>query len=44
VLLPVLLCCVPIGARLFHVIPHRWYRRAFALTFLIHHRQHHLLV
>lgn len=34
VLLPVLLCCVPIGARLFHVIPDRWYRRA-ALTFLV---------
>ncbi len=33
-LLPVLLCCVPIGARLFHVVPDRWYRRA-ALVFLV---------
>ena len=33
-LLPILALCVPIGARLFHVIPERWYRRA-ALTFLV---------
>lgn len=33
-LLPVMLCCVPIGARLFHVVPERWYRRA-ALVFLV---------
>jgi len=31
-LLPVLLVCVPIGARLFRVVPERWYRRfAFAV-------------
>jgi len=34
VLLPVLLACVQIGARLFHVLPPRWYRR-FALLVLI---------
>jgi uncharacterized membrane protein YfcA len=34
ILLPVLLLCVPIGARLFHVIPERWYRR-LALIFLV---------
>jgi uncharacterized membrane protein YfcA len=34
VLLPVLLFCVPIGARLFHVIPEPWYRR-LALLFLV---------
>jgi uncharacterized membrane protein YfcA len=34
VLLPVLLLCVPIGARLFHVIPDRWYR-SLALAFLV---------
>jgi uncharacterized membrane protein YfcA len=33
-LLPVLLLCVPIGARLFNVIPDRWYRR-LALGFLV---------
>jgi uncharacterized membrane protein YfcA len=33
-LLPVLLLCVPIGARLFHVVPERWYRR-LALLFLV---------
>jgi len=33
-LLPVLLCCVPIGARLFHVVPERWYRR-FAFLLLV---------
>ncbi len=33
-LLPVLLLCVPIGARLFHVVPERWYRR-LALVFLV---------
>ncbi|HEV7268479.1 MAG TPA: sulfite exporter TauE/SafE family protein [Falsiroseomonas sp.] len=33
-LLPVLMLCVPIGARLFRVIPERWYRRA-ALLFLV---------
>ncbi|MGG5887932.1 sulfite exporter TauE/SafE family protein [Falsiroseomonas sp. HC035] len=33
-LLPVLMLCVPIGARLFHVVPQRWYRRA-ALLFLV---------
>lgn len=33
-LLPALLACVPIGARLFHVIPDRWYRR-LALVFLV---------
>ncbi|WP_233256176.1 sulfite exporter TauE/SafE family protein [Falsiroseomonas bella] len=33
-LLPVLLLCVPVGARLFHVIPDRWYRR-LALAFLV---------
>jgi hypothetical protein len=34
VLLPVLALCVPIGARLFHVVPPLWYRR-FALVFLV---------
>ena len=34
VLLPVLSLCVPIGARLFHVVPQSWYRR-FALIVLI---------
>lgn len=34
VLLPVLLGCVWIGARMFHVLPPRWYRR-FALAVLI---------
>lgn len=34
VLLPVLMLCVPIGARLFHVLPERWYRRA-ALGLLV---------
>jgi uncharacterized membrane protein YfcA len=34
VLLPVLLLCVPIGARLFYVVPERWYRR-LALLFLV---------
>lgn len=34
VLLPVLLVCVPIGARLFHVVPERWYRR-LALLLLV---------
>ncbi len=33
-LLPILTLCVPIGARLFHVVPDRWYRRA-ALAFLV---------
>jgi uncharacterized membrane protein YfcA len=33
-LLPVLLLCVPIGARLFHIVPERWYRR-LALIFLV---------
>ncbi len=33
-LLPAMLLCVPIGARLFHVIPDRWYRR-LALIFLV---------
>jgi uncharacterized protein len=33
-LLPVLLLCVPVGARLFHVVPERWYRR-LALVFLV---------
>jgi uncharacterized membrane protein YfcA len=33
-LLPVLLLCVPVGARLFHVLPDRWYRRG-ALVFLV---------
>lgn len=33
-LLPVLLACVPIGARLFHVIPVTWYRR-LALVALV---------
>ncbi|WP_431282246.1 sulfite exporter TauE/SafE family protein [Humitalea sp. 24SJ18S-53] len=32
-LLPIMLICVPIGARLFHVVPVVWYRR-FALVFL----------
>jgi uncharacterized membrane protein YfcA len=34
ILLPVLSLCVPIGARLFHVVPVRWYKR-FALVFLV---------
>lgn len=34
VLLPVLMLCVPIGARLFLVLPERWYRRA-ALGLLV---------
>ena len=33
-LLPVLMLCVPIGARLFHVVPERWYRR-FAFGLLV---------
>ena len=33
-LLPVLLLCVPVGARLFHVVPESWYRR-LALGLLI---------
>jgi uncharacterized membrane protein YfcA len=33
-LLPVMLIAVPIGARLFHVVPERWYRR-FAFGMLI---------
>ena len=33
-LLPILLLCVPLGARLFHVLPERWYRR-LALGLLI---------
>jgi hypothetical protein len=33
-LLPVMLLSVPVGARLFHVVPEPWYRRA-ALTCLI---------
>ncbi|WP_270937929.1 sulfite exporter TauE/SafE family protein [Falsiroseomonas oryzae] len=33
-LLPVLLVCVPVGARLFHVVPERWYRR-FAFGLLV---------
>jgi uncharacterized membrane protein YfcA len=33
-LLPVLLLCVPVGARMFHVVPERWYRR-LALGLLI---------
>ncbi|MBO1074038.1 sulfite exporter TauE/SafE family protein [Roseomonas marmotae] len=34
VLLPIMLICVPQGARLFHVIPLRWYSR-FALILLL---------
>ncbi|MDO9499515.1 sulfite exporter TauE/SafE family protein [Falsiroseomonas sp.] len=34
ILLPVLMLGVPLGARLFHVLPDRWYRRA-ALFFLV---------
>lgn len=34
ILLPVLMLCVPVGTRLFHVLPERWYRRA-ALCLLI---------
>jgi len=34
ILLPVLLLCVPIGARLFHVVPERLYKR-LALIFLV---------
>ena len=34
VLLPVMVLCVPIGARLFHVVPQSWYR-PFALIVLI---------
>ncbi|MDB5314253.1 MAG: hypothetical protein JWO24_97 [Rhodospirillales bacterium] len=33
-LLPVMLVAVPLGARLFHVVPERWYRR-FAFTILV---------
>lgn len=33
-LLPILLLCVPIGARLFHVVPEPWYRK-LALCFLV---------
>ncbi|MGX9963852.1 sulfite exporter TauE/SafE family protein [Roseomonas sp. F4] len=33
-LLPVLMLCVPIGARLFRVLPERWYKR-LALIFLV---------
>lgn len=33
-LLPVLLLCVPVGARLFHVVPERLYKR-LALVFLV---------
>jgi uncharacterized membrane protein YfcA len=33
-MLPVMLVSVPVGARLFHVIPQRWYRR-FALVLLL---------
>ena len=33
-LLPVLMLCVPVGARLFHVVPERWYRR-FAFGLLV---------
>lgn len=34
ILLPILVLCVPVGTRLFHVLPERWYRRA-ALFFLV---------
>ncbi|MBE9607367.1 sulfite exporter TauE/SafE family protein [Acetobacteraceae bacterium H6797] len=34
VLLPVLMVCVPVGARLFHILPVRWYKR-LALVFLV---------
>ncbi|WP_235961406.1 sulfite exporter TauE/SafE family protein [Falsiroseomonas selenitidurans] len=34
VLLPVLMLCVPLGAKLFRVLPERWYKRA-ALVFLV---------
>lgn len=34
ILLPVLLLCVPVGARLFTVLPVRWYKR-LALVFLV---------
>ncbi|MCZ8278077.1 MAG: sulfite exporter TauE/SafE family protein [Acetobacteraceae bacterium] len=34
VLLPVMVLCVPIGAKLFHVVPQNWYR-PFALLVLI---------
>jgi hypothetical protein len=34
VLLPIMVLCVPIGARLFHVVPQSWYR-PFALIVLI---------
>lgn len=33
-LLPIMALCVPVGARLFRVIPERWYRR-FALAVLV---------
>ncbi|MES2711977.1 MAG: sulfite exporter TauE/SafE family protein [Pseudomonadota bacterium] len=33
-LLPVMMVAVPIGSRLFHVVPERWYRR-FAVTMLV---------
>ena len=33
-LLPVLMLCVPVGARMFHVVPERWYRR-FAFGLLV---------
>ncbi len=33
-LLPVLMLCVPLGSRLFHILPERWYRRA-ALFLLV---------
>lgn len=34
VLLPVMAACVPVGARLFHVVPVKWYRK-LALVFLL---------
>ena len=33
-MLPVMLVSVPVGARLFHVVPLRWYRR-LALLLLV---------
>jgi uncharacterized membrane protein YfcA len=33
-LLPVLMICVPLGARLFHVVPEHWYKR-FAFGLLV---------
>ena len=33
-LLPVLMLCVPIGARLFHLVPERFYKR-FAMVVLL---------